>query len=312
MGGWKKEAMGAETIGYRNHNNHRQVVSDNGPSVRTPTLPRESVTVRAELKFGSSGSQFPSPHTFDSKVKITGETPSHVIFSPKALEDMYIIVDQCPEEVSWLGIVQEFEGGFFVDEIHLVEQEVGPAVTEMMTNGLSELATTLLAQEGGCEKINRLRFWGHSHVNMDTFASSQDQDQISLWKKNGLPYLIRAIMNKRGKLQLSIFLFDRGIQIDDAPWSVMRAAPTERMKFWGEQLTAKVKKPATIPYHGALGATNEWNSWGQHGYARPWVPDSSDAKNDTLSLPGPAISTNKGIAEMTEEELDEWYRGQGY
>jgi hypothetical protein len=196
----------------------------------------------APLKFEPSGAVFPQPHTFERQILITRELPE-VVFTRQVLQDMHLIVDHCSEEVSWVGTVAEQEdGNLLVDEIFVLDQTVTAATTEITEDGLAKLYEKLSNEPGGVEKLNRLRFWGHSHVNMDTGPSGQDNSTVKLWKKNEQPFLIRGIINKKGKLQLSVFLFGAGIEIHDVRWSVPAEPPGPRAGFWKEELEKNVRR----------------------------------------------------------------------
>jgi len=206
--------------------------SPNSTPVYTPPGP---------LEFKSSGAKFPTPHSFERKILINRRLPD-VVFLPQVMHDMHLIVDHCSEEVSWIGTVLEQGNNLVVDEIFVLDQEVTGTTTEITEDGLAKLAGRLLEQPDGVEKLNRLRFWGHSHVNMGTSPSGQDDTQVSLWKKNDHPYLIRAIINKAGRLQLSVFLWKEGIEIHDVPWSIQYATEDARAGFWKTELERNVRR----------------------------------------------------------------------
>lgn len=165
-----------------------------------------------------------------------------LLVSRRAFDAMFHFVDLSPEEVSWLGTVEELKKNvFLIDEVYLVEQEVEAATTEMDPAGLANLGTELLRQPGGVEKFNKLRFWGHSHVNFGTGPSAQDQQQLESFHTSGHPYMIRGILNKKGRMEFSILFYESGIQIDDVPWQLSTAADHTLRDRIAKELKRKVK-----------------------------------------------------------------------
>jgi hypothetical protein len=237
-----------------------------GHSQTTSLHPVTQPSWSQELKFEPSGAVFPTPHSFEKKIQITRKLP-HVFFTLRVLQDMHTIVDHCSEEVSWIGTVTKVKNDLLVDEIFVLDQTVTGVTTEITEEGLSKLADRLLSQEDptknteGLDKLNRLWFWGHSHVNMGTSPSGQDDSQVNLWKKNDQPYLIRAIINKHGRLQLSLFIWELGIEIHDQPWSVITPEDNERSTFWKSQLTTNVRRHVwnNNNVHNARGSVTIYN-----------------------------------------------------
>jgi hypothetical protein len=67
---------------------------------------------------------------------------------------------------------------------------------------------------------SRLLFWGHSHVNMGTSPSGQDEAQMALFESQELEFFIRGILNKNGRMEFAIFLYESGVKIVDAEWAI--------------------------------------------------------------------------------------------
>lgn len=184
------------------------------------------------------------PHNFQPKVIARMPIPT-IYFTPEAFADMWILVDEVGDEVGWLGSVRRIKGGgYLVDKIYLIEQEISASTTELSEEGVSKLMMELLKEEDGVAKADTIRFWGHSHVNMDTFASATDNAQMQVFKENGCEYFIRAILNKRGRIQCWLYLYDKGLKVDDVPWAVHYQYDLSRRETWKKEIKDKLKKIA--------------------------------------------------------------------
>lgn len=164
-----------------------------------------------------------------------------IILSREAYTLMALYVELGDQEVGWLGTaIRQEDGDFRIEKVMLFKQQVSGTETEISTEGLQELSMELLGRgEEGIKDWNNMRFWGHSHVRMGTFASGTDEntmlrnrfgggsfrDRTFCFQDSEYPWAIRGIFNKLGRAQFSIFLYDEGLRIDDAAWEV--DAPTE-------------------------------------------------------------------------------------
>jgi hypothetical protein len=203
-----------------------------------------------------------APHKFATTVRIIGGMPK-IQITKKASDDMAYLIDKASEEISWLGTVKMLgedpqSATYVIEEIFVIDQHVSGAETEMNEDGLGKFGHEMTQKENGMEVLNRLHFWGHSHVNMDTFASSTDIKQMELFKDNDREYFIRGIFNKAGKAQFSIFLYELNVEFHDVEWNVLIPPPLskERRDFWDAEMTDKVHKKVwgTTSFYGGQSA----------------------------------------------------------
>lgn len=163
------------------------------------------------------------PHKFYPQAELISNPKSpRVLITPKAYKQMLLYVDIASKEVGWLGTVTQLESGdFLIDETFLLEQEVTAVETELSVAGQDKLSNDLLNKgDEGFEQLNRLRFWGHSHVRMGTSPSGTDESTMRRFGRDGMPWYIRGIFNKLGRGSFSIYFYERGYRINDAPWAV--------------------------------------------------------------------------------------------
>lgn len=162
-----------------------------------------------------------APHGFERKLELLGGMPS-IEISRSAYNKMRLYVEIADKEVGWLGTAVRLPGGDFrITDVFLFQQEVTSVETEISADGLAEFATEILARgEQGTEIWNNLRFWGHSHVRMGTSPSGTDERTMATFQGAGHPWFIRGIFNKLGRAEFAIYLFDSGVRVCDAEWSI--------------------------------------------------------------------------------------------
>ena len=138
------------------------------------------------------------------------KTPE-IYITPEADFKMRYYIDNTDKEIGWLGYVEDLGTGIYlITDVFLVKQQVHSATTEILPEGLAELATKLLSQgEEGQKKYNSIRMWGHSHCNMSPTPSGQDNTQMKDFSQND--YYIRLIGNKEGEWNVSLWDFKNNI-----------------------------------------------------------------------------------------------------
>lgn len=142
--------------------------------------------------------------------------------SMKAARTMQLYARLCSDEVGWLGrVVRDTDGeadGYVVEEVYLVEQEVHGATTELSEAGMSKLYTELLAKPNGVDLANQIRFWGHSHVNMQCTPSGQDIKQLrQLASQNADGWYLACIINKRDEMNMMLALGGGSLVLQQLP-----------------------------------------------------------------------------------------------
>lgn len=121
-----------------------------------------------------------------------------VFYTPLAWVKMHRAIEMCSDEVGWLGTVDVVEGvGYLIEDIFVPEQKVHGAETEILPEAMAELACSL-------EHPDKLKYWGHSHVNMGVTPSGQDEDQTSEYLEH-TDFFIRGIYNKKGDQKVDVF-----------------------------------------------------------------------------------------------------------
>lgn len=175
-----------------------------------------------------------------------------IVFSKEAYEDMCYFIKHCDVEIGWLGTVYDYEKVYFVDKVYLFEQEVTGSETELDGGAIADFVIKYMEEHGeeaGMDLNNRLRLWGHSHVNMGISPSGTDDTTMKTLFRDELPFFIRVIGNKKGEMAADLYrhipLADQDtpmtINFFDAPWDV--AFPLEEIRTdLHQEMMEKVKR----------------------------------------------------------------------
>lgn len=187
------------------------------------------------------------PHAFETKAKIKFPT---IYLSPTALDDIRLIIEDCPVEISWMGLVDQVPNGFLINEVVLPVQQCNGGRTRMPPESLFELTKKELKGKD----LDKLRFWGHSHVNMEPNPSWDDERQAREFGENS-DWFITAIGNKKGVLKFTIHHYDFGLTMEDVPWTVKHKKPDDRRRIEiGRQMCTKVTELDETPKWKGVGA----------------------------------------------------------
>lgn len=183
------------------------------------------------------------PHTFNTRVSCLGDPPK-VLIALEALKTMWLLTELVDDEVGWLGTCEYDGQQFRIGEIFIPKQLVGPVNTTLTPQGLADMTMDLIGQrENATDIINSIRFWGHSHVRMETSPSRQDMEQMQAFLENGSDFFLRAIVNKHGKMEFTAYLLDEGLIIYDVPWDVDDPSDVSLRQRIASEIKNKVRKP---------------------------------------------------------------------
>ena len=127
---------------------------------------------------------------------------------PEARQKMEMYCDLSDGEIGWLAFVEKFDNvGFLITDCVLLKQEVHSATTEIDPTALLEFW-----DKTPPEKQSQIKLWGHSHVNMSPTPSGQDDSQMEYFK-DGNPWFIRLITNKKREYHIDIYDYEHGLKI---------------------------------------------------------------------------------------------------
>lgn len=175
---------------------------------------------------------FKNKATANTTIKYAKHIIPSILISEQAINEMYIYTKEVSDEVGWLGTVEQLtDGTYYIGKTFLFDQEVHGTTTEITPEGLSSFGEELLKQPDGVEIWNSLRMWGHSHVNMATNPSGQDDKQMEDFANIGHDYFIRLITNKSGSLRLDFYDYKAGLTFLDVPYGIEISVNPEVQKI---------------------------------------------------------------------------------
>ena len=205
------------------------------------------------------------PHVAKCTVSLEMPKPK-ILVSTTAHNKMYYWVQECKKEVGWFGTVRELpDNVFLIEDVYMFDQQVTAVETEINEDGLVEFANSIQEKyadepEKFIDVMKKFRLWGHSHVNMGTTASSQDDKQIELFRPKGdnmdIEWFIRLICNKKGRMEWNIYHFKEGYIVEDVPWAVVHEINDDV----ADELTAELKEKVHETTYGG-------GSWGGKKYS---------------------------------------------
>ena len=125
-----------------------------------------------------------------------------VFYTPAVFDTLWSLISICTQEVGWLGYVEDTPlGDYLITDLYVPAQTVTGTETDIDPSELATLGYELM-QAG--KDPGKLRYWGHSHVNMGVAPSGQDERQIDEYLVD-CPIFIRGIYNKRGEVKVDVF-----------------------------------------------------------------------------------------------------------
>jgi len=111
------------------------------------------------------------------------------------------IVQVSTGEIGWLGLVEEGDGYYIIREVFIPKQVVTGTTTEIEPEAMLDLTMQLLDED---KDPSMLRYWGHSHVNMQVRPSGTDEKQVSEYLKHA-DWFIRGIYNKCNDSKVDVY-----------------------------------------------------------------------------------------------------------
>lgn len=184
-----------------------------------PYVPPTPIPYRWDFSKKPSNILVPNK-SFPTKIQIIqiNQYIPKVRVSARAIIKMEILAAAIDLEVGWLGTAVREGDDFLAKDVFLFKQTVSGGHTEISEEALGDFASELLMRDGGEEIFNEMNSWGHSHVEGGTYPSFQDDDQMSLFQKNGKDFFLRSIINRRGEMRFDIYDWANGLIYNQAPW----------------------------------------------------------------------------------------------
>ena len=157
-------------------------------------------------------------------------------------------VDRADTEVSGLGAIEIIDGVPTVIDVILLDQECTGVETELDPEAICK---ALYAYEKS-GKPGDIRWWWHSHVNMDVFWSGTDYAAIEQLGKSG--WFLSTVFNKKRELRTAFYgTSPMKLFVDSIMTTIHQQIPQELINAWDLEFKEKVKKPVSVYHGGYLG-----------------------------------------------------------
>jgi len=169
-------------------------------------------------------------------------------------------IEKSPVEVSGLGkvVFDDKTGVFNVIDAYLVEQENGPAETEMKADAIAKLMAETFREPG------RLCWWWHSHVNMPAFWSGTDHATIR--DLGGAGWVIATVFNKKREYRSAYYqAAPNKMLIDNIHTETLQVLSADLVKAWDDEYDNKVKEKKS--YYGWQGHKGNYYD----SYQQDWI-----------------------------------------
>lgn len=112
-----------------------------------------------------------------------------------AYRTMMGLVKECDIEIGWLAHCKKKENHYYIYDVEICKQKCHGATTELDEVALQDLYEKY---KNDPDRLNDVRVWGHSHVNMQPEPSDQDDETFEYFA-DSCEFFIRLIFNKKAK-----------------------------------------------------------------------------------------------------------------
>lgn len=172
----------------------------------------------------------------NASVKLTGNDRVEVVFHDVAYKKMIALIDECPKEIGWHGIVEKInDKRYEITDILVFPQVVtGSTVNPDETEYTQWMVDTAVEQGAN---FTKMRFHGHSHVNMNTSPSGVDTNYQKTLTQNIPDFYIFGIFNKKNEWWMNIMDIQNNVLYEKDDINYLRVPEPE--EDWAE---AEIKK----------------------------------------------------------------------
>jgi hypothetical protein len=227
---------------------------------------------------------------------------THIMIESMVYHKIMHWVNKSSYEVSGLGKITYKDGRITVIDAILLPQKNGSAHTDIEGADVGKAMFLLKDTPGD------LRWWWHSHVNMDVFWSGTDRDTIDKITQGG--WFVSTVFNKRHEMRSALSMVSPlplGF-IDNIPTQQIQYLDPEAVKKWDDDYEKNVTNlmrtytwgKSESRYPSESGRSSSDFRSGEGGQL-PLLPHHPSR---TVEDDGPGIEDR--IPPMTPEEIQEY------
>lgn len=228
--------------------------------------------IQKQAESYATKSPVPTKITFDTNPSIKIDEKVKITFSQIADEKMQALIQECSKEIAWKGIVErQGDKEFFIEDIIMFPQKVTSSTVETDDDTFSNWITERVMNN----EIDKIRFHGHSHVNMGVSPSTVDTSYQETILSDIKDFYIFGIFNKKEDWWFNVYDVENNIlyEKDDIEYYYNQAPAKE----WAKDSIKKYVKEQTYNYYGGYyGRNSKWNSTSNK--------NKSEKKNEEFDL----------------------------
>ena len=261
---------------------------------------------KSNVLSAKSSSDFFTEDRFNTKIEFIKQPPKPplVNITQEAFDKMMMLVSSCSFEIGWFAVVDHIENELVVSDVIIIpKQEVSGVTVNISAEDVGDMFSEMMKLYGkdtATQMLNKIRLYGHSHVNMGVSPSGTDTNQMLEYAKDfdpgDNPYFIMIILNKRKEVHISLLDMALGIKHIDAPYVI--GEENNELRDWAvKEITEKVteKKFEAFEYPGF-----EFN--GAPGSHTPPLPSANvEYDEDLFSVERP--KRFKRMSCLTDDEF---------
>lgn len=170
--------------------------------------------------------------------------PPTVNITMDVLAKIKAYVEGTDIEVAWILMVEETgvypKLTYTIYDTALLEQTRSSTSADMTEEGMQNYMKKLI-KDGKEEDINKIRGWGHSHVNMGVTPSGTDDATYEEYYKS-TPFFIRLIANKRGEIGIDVINRENEIKFNNVQWNVVYEDECQKLEDNRQNLLSEIEK----------------------------------------------------------------------
>ena len=203
--------------------------------------------------------------------KITNITPK-IIFTDKAADKIWELVDACEKEIAWHGLVTKEKNTYTIYDILVFPQEVTAS-----TATAKEEEYVMWMNELDDETFNHMRFHGHSHVNMGVTPSAIDTDYQQTLANTVQDFYIFGIFNKKRSYNLYLYDTEQNLLFETKD---LKTTLNDHTATWADEQIEQYVTVPKVTYSKNAGKQQSYPAYTGNGYYNSYP--SYLSKHDVL------------------------------
>lgn len=226
--------------------------------------------------------------TYSKEFKCEAASKAKLVFTPNAYVKMITLVKEFDTEVAWYGVVdRNGDSEFKISDILVYPQKVTGATVDTDEDAHREWLEKIPD-----EIYNRIRFQGHSHVNMSTSPSTTDLTDQST-RISSLPsdsFFVFIIWNKKNEHTAKIYDLANNILYENSDIDVSISFDEGEFLATAKEQVKKHTYSSGYGYYGnkqyGYGGYTPYSTsyWDDYDYAGRWKGSKSNKEFEQTAI----------------------------